>query len=315
VPSPHRPAPSVARQRVTAAAVLAVLLVVLVVVEMTKPTASPRAGASAVDVRRPAPTTPRSSTATTTAVTSPTATVTATASSTAAPHEDPEGPLAALAGKVVTIDPGHNGGNFTNPELISRPIDIGTQTRACDTTGTATDDGYTEAEYTLDVGDRLAAILRTAGATVVLTRTSNDGWGPCIDERARIGNDAHSAVALSIHADGGPADGRGFHVLYPPSIAGLTDAIASDSLRLAHDIRDAYREGTGTSYATYIGDGNGMMARTDLGGLNLSTVPKVFIETGNMRNAADAALLETPSFRQTVAQSLAEGLARYLAGR
>ncbi len=67
-------------------------------------------------------------------------------------------------------------------------------------------------------------------------------------------------------------------------------------------------------FATYIGTGDGLSARDDLGGLNLSTVPKVFIETGDMQNAIDLALLEDPSFRQRAAQSIAEGLAAYLAG-
>jgi N-acetylmuramoyl-L-alanine amidase len=52
--------------------------------------------------------------------------------------------------------------------------------------------------------------------------------------------------------------------------------------------------------------------RSDLGGLNLSDVPKVFVETGNMRNQADAHLLESPGFRERIARSVAAGLARFL---
>ena len=65
---------------------------------------------------------------------------------------------------------------------------------------------------------------------------------------------------------------------------------------------------------TYIGQ-DGIDVRNDLGGLNWSTIPKVFIETGNMRNATDAALLSSAAFRQRVAQSLCQGLADFLAGR
>jgi N-acetylmuramoyl-L-alanine amidase len=53
--------------------------------------------------------------------------------------------------------------------------------------------------------------------------------------------------------------------------------------------------------------------RSDLGGLNLSDVPKVLFEAGNMRNATDAALLESSGFRQQAAWALAAGLAQYLA--
>lgn len=149
----------------------------------------------------------------------------------------------------------------------------------------------------------------------MLTRTDDDGWGPCIDERAAIGNRSHADVGISIHADGGPTNGRGFHVIYPPSIAGYTDDIAADSNRLALDVRASYAAGTGMPYATYIGSGNGLSERSDLGGLNLSDVPKVFIETGNMRNADDVQRLVDGGFRQQAANALVQALSNYLAGQ
>jgi N-acetylmuramoyl-L-alanine amidase len=54
--------------------------------------------------------------------------------------------------------------------------------------------------------------------------------------------------------------------------------------------------------------------RTDLGGLNLSTVPKVFIECANMRNAADAARVTSPAFRQRAAVGIAAGITAFLRG-
>lgn len=218
--------------------------------------------------------------------------------------------LAHVRGAVIAIDPGHNGGNFRHPDEINRQVDAGTLRKACDTTGTQTDGGYTEAAYNLDVARRLARILTRAGAEVVLTRTTDDGWGPCITERAAVANRANADVAVSIHADGGPADGRGFHVIYPPPVEGLTDDVADESRRLALALRAAYRT-TGMPQATYIGEA-GLDVRTDLGGLNLSDVPKVLLETGNMRNAEDAALLESPAFRRRAAAAIARGLDAYL---
>jgi N-acetylmuramoyl-L-alanine amidase len=236
-----------------------------------------------------------------------------TAATTVAPTTEPPiavGGSGALAGTTIAIDPGHDGGNYAHTSEINRPIFIGTQTRACDTTGTATDDGYSEAAYTLDVSLRLRAVLQAAGANVVMTRTTNDGWGPCIDERAAIGNRAHADAAISIHADGGPAGGRGFHVLMPGNVAGYTDDIYSASHTLGVDVRDAFRA-TGMPTSTYYAS-DGLAERTDLGGLNLSDVPKVFIETGNMRNSTDVALLESPDFRQREAQALAAALGAFL---
>jgi N-acetylmuramoyl-L-alanine amidase len=216
-----------------------------------------------------------------------------------------------LAGKTVVIDPGHNGRNWAHPAEINRLVDAGTLRKACDTTGTATADGYSEAAYTLDVARRLARILRAAGARVVLTRTTNDGWGPCITTRAAIGNRQRADAAISIHADGGPAGGRGFHVVHPPRLAGLTDDIAAASRRLAVAVRDAFRSGTGGPVSTYAGRA-GLQTRSDLGGLNLSDVPKVLVETGNMRNAADARRLESPAYRQRAARALADGIEAFL---
>jgi N-acetylmuramoyl-L-alanine amidase len=216
----------------------------------------------------------------------------------------------SLNGATIAVDPGHNGRNWAHPEEIQRLVDAGTLRKACDTTGTAAASGYTESAFTWDIALRLRKILRKAGAHVVLTRPSNAGWGPCITERAAIGNRAGADAAVSIHADGGPPSGRGFHVIYPPSIRGLTDDIAPPSKCLALVVRQTYKAGTALPYATYLG-GNGLSVRSDLGGLNLSDVPKVFVETGNMRNRDDARLLESSAFRERIARSIAAGLERF----
>jgi N-acetylmuramoyl-L-alanine amidase len=219
----------------------------------------------------------------------------------------------ALAGRVVAIDPGHNGGNASHPAEINRLVDIGNGRKECDTAGAETASGYTEAEYNLDVGLRTRRVLKRMGVKVVMTRKTNDGVGPCINVRAAIGNRAGADAAVSIHADGGPASGRGFHVIYPASIPGLTAAIAAPSRRLGLDLRAAYEAGTGMPRADYIGS-DGLDQRSDLGGLNLSKVPKVFIETGNMNNATDAARLTDPGSRERAAKAIAAGIERYLRG-
>jgi N-acetylmuramoyl-L-alanine amidase len=218
-----------------------------------------------------------------------------------------------LAGKVIVIDPGHNGGNAAHPGAINRKVDAGGFLKECDTTGTETDAGYPEHAFTLDVAQRTADILRYRGATVDLTRDSDTGVGPCVDQRAAIGNQAGADAAVSVHADGGPATGKGFHVIRPGLLPGRNDAVVGPSESLAESIHTAML-GTGEPVSTYVGS-NGYDVRTDLGGLNLSTVPKVFVECANMRNADDAARLTDPGFRQKLAQALADGLQDYLFGR
>jgi N-acetylmuramoyl-L-alanine amidase len=218
----------------------------------------------------------------------------------------------SLRGKTIAIDPGHNGANYLHPAQINRLVAVGNGTKACDTTGTETNAGYSEAAFTFDVSTRLAALLRAAGATVVLTRADNHGVGPCITQRAAIGNAAHADAAISIHGDGAPATGLGFHVIVPLGI-GSNDAIVTPSRRLGVQVRNAFRAGTGESYSNYTGTTTGaLVARNDLGGLNLSTVPKIFIECGNMRNATDARRMTSAAWRERAAEALARGLAAYL---
>lgn len=217
-----------------------------------------------------------------------------------------------LAGRTVVLDPGHNGANAAHPQRINRQVSVGRGMRkACDTTGTATDSGYAESAFTFVVASEVAQILRRRGARVVLTRSDDAGVGPCITRRARIGNREEADAAVSIHADGGPSDGRGFHVIRPTLIDGLTDDIHADSRRLGRVLRAAYEQRTGLPRATYVG-GDGLVARGDLGGLRLSDVPKVFIETANMRNATDARKVSSSRFRKRIARGIAEGIIRFL---
>ena len=224
----------------------------------------------------------------------------------------PTHPAQPLAGQVIALDPGHNGANWSHPAIINRLVNVVTEWKACDTAGAQTDAGYPEHAFTFDVAMRLARLLRAEDATVVLTRHNDHGVGPCVTQRAEIGNRAHADAAISVHADGGPPGGTGFEVIAPGRIAGAPDAtVIGPSGRLAVDIRNSYHRITGEPYSDYVGT-RGLDVRTDLGGLNMSTVPKVFIECANMRNAADAARVTSPRFRERVAVALAAGFTAFL---
>ncbi|NUS75415.1 MAG: N-acetylmuramoyl-L-alanine amidase [Streptomyces sp.] len=219
-----------------------------------------------------------------------------------------------LKGKVVVIDPGHNPSNFQHTAEINKKVNIGTNWKECDTTGTSTNSGYTEAKFTLDVAHRLRTLLEKQGATVKLTQDGDRTFGPCVDERARIGNKAHADAVVSLHADGAGAGQRGFHVILPGSVhAGAADTrqIVAPSANLGERIAGNFVRVTGSAPSNYVGDGTGLVTRKDLGGLNLSTVPKVFIECGNMRDTKDAALLTSGAWRQKAAQGISDGIASF----
>jgi N-acetylmuramoyl-L-alanine amidase len=215
-----------------------------------------------------------------------------------------------LAGRIVAVDPGHNGGNAAAAGVINQLIWNGREWETCDTTGTETDSGYTEALFNFNVAEYLAADLQAEGATVVLTRNSNSGVGPCVTERAAIGNNARADAAISIHADGGPPSGSGFAVLEPVA-DGPNNGVIAASQVLGLDIRAAFQAGTGEPVSNYDGV-DGIQPRNDLAGLNLTTVPKVLIECGNMRNSTDAAVLTSSAWQQSAAEALAAGLTAYL---
>ncbi len=79
---------------------------------------------------------------------------------------------------------------------------------------------------------------------------------------------------------------------------------------MAFDLRSTLI-GVGLHTSTYDGV-RGIAPRTDLGGLNLSRVPKVFVEVANMQNGPDEAPMERASFRERVAHALLAGLERFL---
>ncbi|MEV6209831.1 N-acetylmuramoyl-L-alanine amidase [Kitasatospora sp. NPDC051914] len=239
----------------------------------------------------------------------------APASSAAAPSPSAPTGSGPLNGRTVLLDPGHNPGNAKHTSEINRQVDIGNARKECDTTGTSTNAGYSEAQFTLDVAHRAREILRQRGASVVLTQDGDRPFGPCIDERARIGNEAKADAAVSVHADGAPAGAHGFHVIMPGKVAAGpadTTAIVDPSHRLGELLRDRFQQATGQAYSDYIGK-QGLDTRTDLGGLNLSRVPKVFIECGNMRHSEDAQHMTDPQWRQKAAEGIAEAVTAFLA--
>ena len=222
-----------------------------------------------------------------------------------APQAGAAGPL---DGKVIVIDPGHGGGDAA---ALSRQVTNGRGgTKDCGTTGTSTDAGFPEHVFAWDVANLLSARLAAQGATVVMTRPDDSGSAPCVDARAALANDRHPAAIVSIHADGAPSSGHGFHVNYsaPP----LNAAQGEPSLRLAADMRDAL-VAAGDTESTYLGT-NGLYGRSDLAGLNLAEYPAVLVELGNMRNADDAARMTSEQGRADYAAALANGTVAFLAG-
>ncbi len=211
--------------------------------------------------------------------------------------------------RIVLLDPGHNGGNAANPAQINKKVPDGRKgTKPCNTTGTATNDGFPEHEFNWDVAVRVADVLESSGVTVVMSRKNDTGVGPCVDARGELADKVNADAAVSIHADGAPPAGKGFHVAYssPP----LNASQGQPSISLATALRDSMR-GAGLLTSTYLGKA-GLAPRADLAGLNLSKRPTALIECANMRNPDEAIALENAIGQQRYANAIAAGILAWL---
>ncbi len=214
-----------------------------------------------------------------------------------------------LAGMVVFLDPGHNGANDAS---ITRQVPTGrVGTKDCQASGTSTADGYPEHTFTWDTTLRIREELEQLGVRTALSRQNDTGLGPCVDQRAEMANALQPNAVVSIHADGGPPSGSGFHVNYsaPP----LKAAQAGPSVQFARIMRDQIAA-CGIPPADYIGV-EGLYGRGDLAGLNLARYPSILVELGNMKNASEAAAMETPAGRQRYADAVVRGITNFLSSQ
>ena len=221
----------------------------------------------------------------------------------------PRAPAASLAGMAIFLDPGHNG---VFDSSITQQVPNGRGgTKQCNTTGTATNDGYSEHAFTWDVTLHIRDELNQMGARTQLSREDDNSIGPCVNQRAALANAMHPDAIVSIHADGGPPTGRGFHVNYssPP----VNAAQGGPAVQLAHVMRDSLVS-SGLQESNYVGS-DGLYGRADLAGLNLAEYPAVLVELGNMKSGDDAARMRSADGRAKYAAAVTEGIVTYLSGK
>jgi len=216
---------------------------------------------------------------------------------------------ANIAGMAVFLDPGHSGAYDSS---LTRQVPTGRGgTKECQTSGTAAADGFPEHTFTWDVVLLIREQLNQSGVRTDISRGDDASLGPCVDERAAAANAMKPDAIVSIHADGGPASGHGFHVNYssPP----LNDAQSGNAVQLATTMRDAL-VASGMTPSTYIGS-DGLYGRADLAGLNLAQSPAILVELGNMKNPDDAAQMESPAGRAKYAAAVTQGIIAYLSAK
>ncbi len=230
----------------------------------------------------------------------------------AAPPFVPEGkgpglPVAAqpLVGVRIAVDPGHNGGRTEDPEAANRPVPDGRGDRvACNTTGSASAEGYTEHEFAFEVGEQLATQLDGLGARVWMTRTEDDGIGPCVDRRGTFAEDNDVDLMLSIHAASAEDDDTpGFVAV----VAG--PALSPSQGAPSHDLAEALVQALLDAGFTANPDVHDpVLERDDDATLNFARRPTVLLELGQLRNPEEAELMASEEGQQRYVEALTEGV-------
>lgn len=203
---------------------------------------------------------------------------------------------------LVCIDPGH----ASRPDLSTEPIGPGSTVVKIKDGGGAPG----EARVVLSIAKRTRTILRERGVRVALTRTGPDfsyGEGGNAD-RAGFCNARGAALMLRIHADGSTdPDVHGAATLHPARRRGWTDDVYAASKRAARLVQQELVRATGAA-------DRGVAERGDLTGFNWADVPVVLVETGFLTNPDERLRLTSGAYQRLVAQGLAAGAARFVAG-
>ncbi len=215
-----------------------------------------------------------------------------------------------LTGLTLAVDPGHNGGNAADPAALGEQVPDGRDgTKDCNTVGTESDDGYPEHRFAWELAQALVAQVEEAGGEAVLSRDSDDGVGPCVDERGKFAGEADADALISLHANGTEdRSAAGFHV-----ITGAAGAAADDeAVRASREIAEALvaeleNEGLERNPAY-----DEVVERADLATLSNASVPAVMLEAGEMRSAADAELLASEEGQERIARAIVAALGRAL---
>ena len=224
--------------------------------------------------------------------------------------------LGLKIGKIV-IDPGHGGHD----------------------TGTIGPEGLMEKDLVVDVGRRLGKLLETRlGAEVVYTR-KDDTFIP-LETRTAIANQERADLFVSIHANSShDPSARGVETYYlnftssadalevaarenavsEKSIHELGDLVKKIALKekieesheFASDVQEALHSGLSAKSPGLRNRGVKKAPFIVLIGANM---PSILAEISFVSNPGDEHRLQTPEYRQRIAESLYRGIAKYVNG-
>ncbi|MGI6315875.1 MAG: N-acetylmuramoyl-L-alanine amidase family protein [Christensenellales bacterium] len=208
-----------------------------------------------------------------------------------------------LTGFIVGIDPGHQ----KSADYDREPVRPGSdQLKARTSSGTY--GRFTkvhEYEVDLQVGLKLRDMLEEAGATVIMTRETNE-VRISNAERAELFNTYKVDIGLRIHCNGvDDPTVRGAFMLVP---ANEKYPYYQECIDAAELILESYVEATGFKNL------KGIIYRNDMTGFNWCERPTCMIEMGHMTNKEDDLSMADDAFQYKMARGLFNGITRFLLG-
>lgn len=209
-------------------------------------------------------------------------------------------PELPLSGVTICVDPGHTSETSE---------------------GTASRDGrLTERHVNWVVGKRLEQLLVLAGATVVMTKQSENQI-VTNRRRAEIANAAHARLFLRLHCDAGNQSGLATY--YPDrqgkrfGVTGPSPAIIAASRAAARRFHPAViralngaikDDGIKGDSATHVGGQQGALT-----GSIFAHVPALTVEMVVLTNAHDYAFIRKPQGEDKMARALLAGVEAFVA--
>jgi N-acetylmuramoyl-L-alanine amidase len=180
-----------------------------------------------------------------------------------------------LLGKCIVVDPGHGG---KDP-------------------GASAVDGSQEKDHNLTIARLVAQQLRDAGATVVMTRSSDRFIS--LDDRAEMADRYHCDLFLSIHADAASnPSARGATVYRARGALAASSECGEELLSALQQAGFAHRGLREAGFRVLMGHGR----------------PSLLLECGFLTNTSDAANLSNPHWRARISDAVCSGVIAALRG-